>query len=115
MSDLIDTNKVRKTLVEHCINHQTITYKELANQLGIEPPHSIGQVVALLESCQEDDATLRQPQLAAVVIQKTGQNYPRAGFFQKLSELGLYSGPYQGPEAQMWHQNELEKVFSFYG
>ena len=115
MGDLIDTNLVRKILTERCTNRLVITYKDLAILLGIAPPHSIQQLVMLLESCQEDDAVLQQPQIASVVVQKTGLNYPRAGYFQKLSSLGLYSGPDQGPEAQMWHQNELEKVFEHYG
>ena len=115
MADLIDTNLLREKLVSLCTHRQITTYKDLVIQLGIQPPHSIQQLVYLLESCQEDDAALQQPQLATVVVQKNGMNYPRAGYFQKLSSLGLYNGPDQGPEAQMWHQNELEKVFEFYG
>lgn len=115
MTDLVDTNLVRKTLKKLCAGRQVITYKDLANQLGLQPPQSIQQLVHLLESCQEDDAALQQPQIVSVVVQKTGMNYPRAGYFQKLTELGLYLGPDQGLEAQMWHQNELERVFEFYG
>ncbi|MFQ3281117.1 MAG: hypothetical protein ACI9S6_001458 [Reinekea sp.] len=115
MADLVDTNVVRKSLKNLCVKRQLITYKDLVSALGIQPPQSIQQLVRLLESCQEDDAALQQPQIVSVVVQKTGLNYPRSGYFQKLTELGLYSGPDEGLESQMWHQNELEKVFAFYG
>tara|TARA_B110000503_G_scaffold88899_2_gene134778 strand:- start:775 stop:1083 length:309 start_codon:yes stop_codon:yes gene_type:complete len=86
----------------------------LTTQLGFKPPNSIGQTTALLEACQEDDALMDLPQLAAVVLQKSGEPYPRPGFFQKLIQLGVYQGLDKGAAAQMWHQNELERVYRYY-
>ncbi|TXR53601.1 hypothetical protein [Reinekea thalattae] len=114
MANLIDTNAVRKTLVSYAKQATTIDYKSLCQQLGIEPPQSIQKVTALLEACQEDDANLGLPQLAAVVISKGANPIPRPGFFQTLTQLDLYHGSDEGAQAQMWHQNELEKVFEFY-
>ncbi|MBU2865167.1 hypothetical protein KO489_15010 [Reinekea forsetii] len=114
MTPKIDTNSVRQLLEEFAKAREVVTYKELTERLAIAPPHSIQQLVQLLEACQEDDAALQQPQIVSVVVQKNGLNCPRSGFFQKLAALGLYQGPDQGPEAQMWHQNELEKAFEFY-
>ncbi|WP_196157783.1 hypothetical protein [Reinekea sp. G2M2-21] len=109
-----DTNVLRRILISRAANRQTIDYKTLADELGFTPPNTIQKTTILLEACQEDDALLNQPQLAAVVVQKRGEPYPRPGFFQQLKRLGVYAGSDSGSQAQMWHQNELEKVFQFY-
>lgn len=109
-----DTNSLRKILISRAENRQTIDYKTLADELGFTPPNTIQKTTILLEACQEDDALLNQPQLASVVVQKRGAPYPRPGFFQQLKRLGVYDGSDNGAQAQMWHQNELEKVFQFY-
>ena len=111
MSSSPDTNALRKILIHHASRRTTLDYKQLTLQLEIKPPKSIKQVTDLLEACQEDDALLQRAQLAAITIQKTGPKCPRPGFFQKLKALNLYAGADQGPQAEMWHQNELEKVF----
>lgn len=114
MSSQADTNELRRVLIAYAQQQRTIDYKTLTNQLGITPPNSIHKTTALLEACQQDDALLCQPQLAAIVISKASDPIPRPGFFQTLKKLGVYRGAEQGSEAQMWHQNELEKVFEFY-
>lgn len=110
----VDTNAVRAVLRGYASTHSTLDYKTLTQQLGILPPQSIAKTTALLEAIQEDDALLDQPQLVSVVIQKSGKPMPRAGYYLKLKELGLYRGDETGSSAQMWHQNELEKVFEYY-
>lgn len=109
-----DTNHLRKLLEKIARSSSTIDYKSLADQLGFTPPNTIQQTTNLLEACQEDDALLGQPQLSSVVVQKNGKPVPRPGFFQKLHELRIYEGSDRGPQAEMWHQNELEKVYRFY-
>jgi hypothetical protein len=109
-----DTNELRKVLVNYAKQRKTLDYKTLSNLLNIAPPQTIYKTTQLLEACQEDDALLGQPQLAAIVISKNSDQIPRPGFFQTLKKLGVYSGKEQGPQAQMWHQNELEKVFERY-
>jgi hypothetical protein len=111
----VDTNQIRKILIKLAKKRETTNYKAIAELLGFAPPNTITQVTNLLEACQEDDALLGRPQIASVVIQKSGAPYPRPGFFQKLTELRLYHGNETGTEAEMWHQNELEKVFNYYG
>jgi hypothetical protein len=113
-SEQPDTNQVRALLVEIAQNKGLTDYKTLSERLGLRPPNTIQKTTNLLEACQEDDALLQRPQLVSVVIQKNGAPYPRPGFFQKLSELGVYSGEDRGAQAQMWHQNELEKVYEYY-
>lgn len=109
-----DTNQLRQILVDLAKKRATIDYKTLTTLLAFNPPNSIAKTTALLEACQTDDALLQQPQIAALVIQKSGDPCPRPGFFQKLTELGVYQGSDRGIEASMWHQNELEKVFNYY-
>ncbi|EAR09047.1 hypothetical protein [Reinekea blandensis] len=109
-----DTNLVRACLEAVARDQTTIDYKTLAERLSFRSPGMIRKTTTLLEAIQEEDALLKQPQLAAVVIQKSGKPYPRPGFFQTLKELDLYAGKDDGADAQMWHQNELEKVYATY-
>lgn len=109
---MIDTNTLVRELERLRQEGQTVPYKTMAERLGLKPPRQIQQLAALLEAVQEDDALLDRPQRAALVIQKGKQPIPRQGFFQKLQALGVYSGRDQGPEAEMWHQNELERLFN---
>ncbi|MHA7878376.1 MAG: hypothetical protein ACX931_01195 [Saccharospirillum sp.] len=108
---MTDTNTLSHVLEGLRLRQETIQYKVLANALGLGPPGQIQQLAALLEAIQEDDALLNRPQRAALVIQRGKAPIPRPGFFLKLSALGVYRGPEQGPEAEMWHQHELERLF----
>ena len=108
---MVDTNTLSHVLEGLRLRRETIQYKALAEALGISPPGQIQQVTALLEAIQEDDALLDRPQRAALVIQRGKAPIPRPGFFQKLNSPGVYQGPEQGPEAEMWHQHELERLF----
>lgn len=114
MNDLTDTNTLHKLLLQCAQNGELKSYKTMIDDLAIPPGHSMRTLTAMLEACQEDDALLNRPQLASLVIQKTGKPIPRAGFFIKLTELGLYDGDQEGPAAEMWHRNEVERVFRYY-
>lgn len=109
-----DTRQIRQILIDTAQKRSTLDYKSLARALGFQPPNTIQKTVAVLEACQEEDAQLNRPQLASVVIQKSGTACPRPGFFQKLDELGVYHGPDRGPDAERWHHDELEKVYRYY-
>lgn len=111
---IVDTNSVRAQLAKIAEQKVTVEYNTLADQLGISSPLKIQKLSKFLEACQEDDALLNRPQLVSVVVQKNSPQYPRAGFFLKLKELGIYAGKEDGPQAQMWHQNELERVYEYY-
>lgn len=108
---MTDTNALASLLEGLRLRRETIQYKPLAEAIGLQPPHQIQKLAALLEALQEDDAVLGRPQRAALVIQKGPEPIPRPGFFQKLTELDVYRGRDRGPEAAMWHQNELERLF----
>lgn len=108
---MTDTNALARELEALRREQCTLQYKPMAERLGLKPPRQIQQLAELLEAIQEDDALLKRPQRAALVIQKGPVPIPRQGFFQKLKALGVYRGADQGPEAEMWHQNELERLF----
>lgn len=108
---MIDTNTLARELEVLRRRRETVQYKTLADRLGLRPPRQIQQLADLLEAVQEDDALLGRPQRAALVVQKGPAPTPRPGFFLKLRDLGVYRGRDRGPEAEMWHQNELERLF----
>lgn len=112
---IIDTNLLRRHLIRTAQKKSLTDYHLLATELGLKAPQIGQKLLRLLAACQEDDALLERPQLAALVVEKGGARVPKPEFFQKLTELTLYTGKTRGPEAQMWHQNELEKVYRHYG
>jgi hypothetical protein len=112
---MTDTNALLHVLEGMRLRQITATYKSVADAIGLTPPGQIQALAALLEAIQQDDALLERPQRATLVIQNGRDLIPRPGFFQRLTELGIYQGNDQGPEAAMWHQNELEKLFDMTG
>lgn len=108
---MTDTNTLLHLLEGLRLRQMTATYKSVADAIGLTPPGQIQALAALLEAIQQDDALLGRAQRASLVIQNGKEPIPRPGFFQQLSQLGVYHGPDQGAQAAMWHQNELEKLF----
>lgn len=88
----------------------TITYRTLAQRLGLRPPHTIHRTTVLLETLMDRQAAADEPQLASLVISRARQGLPAPGFFVKLQALGLYEGTIEGPEARRRHEAELARV-----
>jgi hypothetical protein len=64
---------------------QTITYGDLARELGLR----MAALTAALESLMEDDAASGSPFRAAVLCQRLSPDHlPAPGFFLKAAELG---------------------------
>jgi hypothetical protein len=64
---------------------ETITYGELARDLGIR----MAELTAQLEALMEDDAAQGKPFRAALLRQRLSpEGLPAPGFFQKAAELG---------------------------
>ena len=64
---------------------QTITYGDLARELGLR----MTDLTARLEALMEDDASKGRPFRAAVLRQRLSpENLPAPGFFQKAAALG---------------------------
>ena len=64
---------------------QTVTYGQLARDLGLR----MGELTAALEALMEEDAALGRPLRAAVCAARLGAGQPAPGFFQKAAALGF--------------------------
>jgi len=64
---------------------QTITYGDLARELGLR----MAELTAALEALMEADAAQENPFRAALLRQRLSPDgHPAPGFFQKAAELG---------------------------
>lgn len=64
---------------------ETITYGDLARELGLH----MGELTARLEALMEEDAAQGHPFRAALLRQRLSpENLPAPGFFQKAAGLG---------------------------
>lgn len=89
---------LRQALMEQAQTGTTTTYRELAQRLGLEPPHTIHRVTEALEWLMEDDVAAGRPILSAICVSKTRPNIPARGFFLAAQGLGIYSGDPSGHE-----------------
>lgn len=112
---MIELNYLRQLLLNALLSEPAAlpNYQQMASQLRLLPPNSIGQLTTALEQIMREDALAERPQLAATCVQKR-QPYPREGFFQLLSALNLYQGPDSGNQAEMWHIREMERLQRHY-
>ena len=108
---MLELNTLRAHLVRYASKQQTVSYQQLVTELAIKPPRSINTLTNALERITSEDALLQQPILAAIAVQKGNSKIPRDGFFAHLTTLGIYEGPENGPVAEMWHLEELHKVW----
>ena len=69
---------------------QTITYGQLARDLGLTGPATIARLTAALEATMEEDAAQNQPFRAVVLSGRLAKDLPAQGFFDKAAELGRY-------------------------
>ncbi|WP_416798156.1 hypothetical protein [Ciceribacter azotifigens] len=105
---------LRRVLIEQAQTGRPVTYKEVADRLGLTPPQTIHRVTQALESLMEEDRAAHRPLLAALCVSRLGQNLPGRGFFAKAELLGIFSGDPSGPEAHAFHANEFQRVLEFY-
>lgn len=96
---------VRAHLQQVAARAETITYQTLAAALQLQPPNTIHQLTIALEVVMAEDAAANQPFIAALVVSKQPPYLPRAGFFQRATELGRFSGT--DADAPSFHAREL--------
>lgn len=106
--------RLRQILIGQAGAQTLVTYKSLADQLGLLPPNSIHQLTRLLERLMAEDAAAGRPLLAALCVGRLRRNLPAPGFFETATRLGLYAGAPEGPEARTFHAHELARVFATY-
>lgn len=83
-----------------------VTYRDLANALGLRPPHTIHRLTTALEATMHEDAAAGRPLIAALVVSKTGAGLPQAGFFELAAALGRL--PAEPEAARAAYRREFE-------
>ncbi|MCE8017750.1 hypothetical protein HOP62_16855 [Halomonas sp. MCCC 1A17488] len=66
-----------------------MTYRGLAEALGLTPPHTIQRVAQALEALMREDAERGRPFVAALVVSRRG-GLPAPGFFELAVQLGRF-------------------------
>ncbi|MDR5859902.1 hypothetical protein FZZ93_09090 [Halomonas eurihalina] len=78
--------RVLETLPESAL---PITYRQLAETLGLTPPRTIQRVTTALEALMHEDVRQARPMIAALVVsQRGGESLPATGFFELAAALG---------------------------
>lgn len=86
-----------------------LTYRQLAEALGLTPPRTIQRVAQALEVLMREDAEQGHPFIAALVVSRRG-NLPAPGFFELAVELGRFpADPARHAEA---YREELQQVLA---
>ncbi len=89
-----------------------ITYQQAAKGLLLSPPNTIHQVTEALEQIMAEDAAADRPFIAAMVISKWRGGLPAPGFFDCAARLGRFTGDATGPDARVFHADELNAVLA---
>lgn len=89
MSDDVLAAQIRDILTRRVPDDPCITYRELAEQLGLQPPGTIQRVAVALEQTMREDTAAGRPMIAALVVSRIGE-MPRPGFFELAVALGRF-------------------------
>ena len=103
--------RVREHLKEFARRRETITYRDLAKELEVQPPNTIRQVAHALEVLMQEDHGSGAPFLAAMVVSKVRNGLPAPVFFSFARSLGRFRGSDTGPETQTYHDRELKNAW----
>lgn len=96
--------RLRETLRAMPAAALPITYKALAKQLDLRPPHSIHRLTSALEITMREDVASGVPMVAALVTSRWRGGVPAPGFFALAAALGRYDGTAD----EAFHRRELE-------
>ncbi|MBV6418570.1 MAG: hypothetical protein CMLOHMNK_03478 [Steroidobacteraceae bacterium] len=108
-------DRLRALLQARAREGRFATYKELADALGLEPPHTIHRLTRALEALMRDDVAAHRPLLAALCVSRQGHGLPARGFFEVARALGAFTGDAEGPEAREFHARESRRAMDFHG
>lgn len=106
-------DRLRHLLLEVVQTEGEVTYRELAERLGLTAPQRIRRVTDALEALMADDVASGRPLLAALCVSQR-HALPARGFFVTARALGVFEGDAEGPEASAFHVQELRRARSFY-
>lgn len=80
--------QARRLLEALPVSELPLTYQQLAEALGLEPPGTIQRVAQALETLMREDAQAGCPLIAALVVSRRGEGLPADGFFELAVALG---------------------------
>ena len=104
------TQTLRDTLAELAEASHTVRYADLAERIGVPPPHRIHKLAEALEDLMREDYEAGRPFAAAVVVSKVRDGLPAPGFFELARDLGRYFGPPDGDQARLFHAMECGRL-----
>ena len=107
--------RVQEHLKELARRRETITYRDLAKELEVQPPNTIHQVADALEVLMREDHATGAPFLAALVVSKVRNGLPAPGFFYVARMLGRFKGSDTGSDTQTYHAREFESAWDYWG
>ncbi|MGK7297200.1 MAG: hypothetical protein ACNS61_15465 [Candidatus Wenzhouxiangella sp. M2_3B_020] len=105
--DPAEVERLRAVLEQARRERRTLTYLQVADALGVEPPQRIHKTARLVELLLKDDVRAGRPPLAALVVSKVRGGLPAPGFFDRARRLGIYAG---GDQAR-FHDDILTRLF----
>lgn len=108
-------DRLRELLMDQARTASLVTYKELADRLGLTPPQTIHRVTQALEVLMAEDVVAGRPLLAALCVSRLQQRLPAHGFFATAEALGAYTGNPEGSEARRFHETEFQRALVCYG
>ena len=107
--------RIRGYLTELARRRETITYRDLAKALEVQPPNTIHQVTNALEVLMQEDRANGAPFLAAMVVSKARNGLPAPAFFSFARSLGRLKESDTGPETHAYHAGELKSAWDYWG
>ncbi|MFW3616578.1 hypothetical protein [Billgrantia antri] len=109
MTALLLAAPVRRLLEAAPSSALPITYRQLAEALGLTPPRTIQRVTQALEALMREDAERGQPFIAALVVSQR-DGLPAPGFFELAVQLGRFpADPARHAEA---HREEFQQALA---
>ncbi len=108
-------DRIRAYLTVLARRRDTITYRDLARALEVQPPNTIHQVAEALEVLMQEDHGNGAPFIAALVASKVRNGLPTPAFFSFARSLGRFKGSDTGPETQTYHARELKSAWDYWG
>ncbi len=112
---LSSPERIREYLKELARRRDTITYRDLAKALEVQPPNTIHQVAEALEVLMQEDHVNGAPFIAALVVSKVRNGLPAPAFFSFARSLRRFKGSDTDPEIQTYYARELQSAWDYWG
>ncbi|GAB3347576.1 MULTISPECIES: hypothetical protein [Chromohalobacter] len=101
---------VRETLEAAPREKLPMTYQDVADALGLQPPRTIQRVAQALEILMREDAAQGRSFIAALVVSRRAPHMPARGFFELAVELERFPAD-SSLHAQAW-RDEYQRAMT---